>query len=378
MPTGIFIAMAHKPKVGGGGEHAHQLVTHLSAMGERMVVTVPFRIGKEVEDLEFDSNCGYQVIRFESSVRSGQWRSMSDFRRRMMVVDIVKAMRSVRPDYVVSNVSSLIPVFSVLAASRLARLPHFAFIHHIPPELDRLERRAIRVHLKTADQVLCVSRATAADAVGHGANPSKVHVIPNGIDLTPVDEAGTQDESDSSRPTLLTVARLMERKGVERVIQAMPKVLDSVPNARYVVVGDGAYRDKLERMAAESPARDCIEFTGSVSDSNKWAWYRKCSLFVMPSTIEGFGIVYLEANAFGKPVIGGNVMGVPDAIVDGETGLLVDPMNVDAIAEAIVGLLQDPGEARRLGRNGRERAERDFSWRANAEQFLDLVRITTS
>ena len=376
MATGLFVAMAHKPKVGGGGEHAHQMVTHLMDMGERLVVIVPYRSGQEAEDIEFDAACGYPVIRFESRVQSGQWRSIADIRKRMMIVDIVKAMRLVRPDYVVSNISSLIPVISVLSTTKLARIPHFAFIHHIPPKLGPLDRKAIRIQAKTADLLLCVSRATAADAIGHGGNPSKVHVIPNGIDLTPIDQAGVYDESESSRPTLLTVARLLRRKGVHRVIEAMPKVLSKIPNARYVVVGDGGYRDKLVQMAMESPARDAIEFTGPVSDAEKWKWYRKCSLFVMPSTIEGFGIVYLEANAFGKPVIGGNVMGVPEAVVDGETGLLVDPLDVDAIADAIIGLLQNSSEARRLGENGRKRAERDYSWRANAEQFLELVRMT--
>ena len=376
MATGLFVAMAHKPKVGGGEEHAHQMVTHLMDMGEHMVVTVPFRRGQEAEDVEFDSACGYPVIRFESRVRSGQWRSIADIRKRMIIVDFVKAMRLVRPDYVVSNIESLIPVISALSATRLARVPHFAFIHHIPPELSRFDKRALWLQARASDLLLCVSGATAADVIRHGGNPSKVHVIPNGIDLTPIHQAGTGDESESSRPTLLTVARLLKRKGIHRVIKAMPKVLSKFPNARYVVVGDGGYRDKLVKMAMESPARDSIEFTGPVSDAEKWKWYRECTLFVMPSTIEGFGIVYLEANAFGKPVIGGNVMGVPEAVADGETGLLVDPLDVDAIANAIIGLLQNPSEARRLGDSGRKRAERDFGWRARAEQFLELVRMT--
>ena len=127
-------------------------------------------------------------------------------------------------------------------------------------------------------------------------------------------------------------------------------------------------------MAASSPARDHIAFLGFLSEEEKLSWYATCNVFALVSDIEGFGVVYLEANAFGKPVVGGNVGGVPEAVVHGETGLLVNIEDSAEIADAIVRLLEDPLEARRLGENGRVRVKEEFQWTASARSLLAVIR----
>ncbi len=241
-----------------------------------------------------------------------------------------------------------------------------------------------RILHRMCDLVLCVSNDTARAVVACGAPRDKVRTVYNGIDLNEIDMWRRNSrkatyfsptvEVSCNGPILLTVSRLVEYKGIQRVIEAMPKVLSDVPDAQYVIVGDGSYRKDLRRLARESSARDAIVFLGRVTTDEKFACYEMCSVFVMPSGEEGFGIVFLEANAFGKPVIGGDVMGVSEVIKSGETGLLVDPHDVDAIAEAVVHLLRSSSEAHRLGENGRRRVEREFTWHASAEKFLTVTR----
>ena len=175
---------------------------------------------------------------------------------------------------------------------------------------------------------------------------------------------------------ILTVARLLEHKGIQWVIAAMPRILAEFPDARYVVVGDGSYGSELERAVADalpSHLRQAVTFLGRVSDSEKYACYDMCDVFAMPSSEEGFGLVYVEASAFGKPVVGANVMGVPEAVVHGETGFLVNPADVDALTNTILRLFRDASERERLGRNGRRYVESELSWDVSAKKYLNLV-----
>ena len=153
----------------------------------------------------------------------------------------------------------------------------------------------------------------------------------------------------------------------------MPLVLKSIPNARYIVVGDGDYRNDLERLAQQSPARNSIVFRGLLSDADKFRAYADSSLFALPSSEEGFGLVFLEANAFGKPVIGADVMGVQEALVHGKSGLLIDSHDTSALATAIVELLSDPMRMKRMGQFGLKRVRQEFTWQIAAKRVLELI-----
>jgi phosphatidyl-myo-inositol dimannoside synthase len=144
-------------------------------------------------------------------------------------------------------------------------------------------------------------------------------------------------------PVILTVCRLAagERyKGYDRIIEALPKILRSVPGARYLLAGAGADRPRIERLIRDLGLQDAVALAGFVPDNELADYYNLCDVFAMPSQAEGFGIVYLEALACGKPVLAGNRDGSRDALADGELGLLIDPDNPDEIADAIIGVLR--------------------------------------
>ncbi len=180
-------------------------------------------------------------------------------------------------------------------------------------------------------------------------------------------------------PVLLTVARYAARKGIDTVIRAMPGILRRRPDVIYRVRGKGN-REPYLRLAEEVGVAHAVDLGGPVSEEALPALYRECTLFVMLAReeddgvdVEGFGIVYLEAGASGRAVVGADSGGVAEAVVDGETGLLVPPADPEAGAAAILGLLDDPERARRLGVAGRARAETSFTWSRQARGLLELA-----
>lgn len=178
-------------------------------------------------------------------------------------------------------------------------------------------------------------------------------------------------------PLLLTVARLLPRKGHDRVLDALVVLRRELPDVRYLIVGAGMTEPALREQVRSLGLEDRVVFVGGVPHGEIPAYFAAADLFVHPNRqlangdVEGFGIVFLEAGAAGIPVLGGNSGGTPDAIRHGETGYLVDPNNVDEIAGRIRELLQDPVLRRRMGERGREWAAQ-FTWEAAARQVWEM------
>lgn len=177
----------------------------------------------------------------------------------------------------------------------------------------------------------------------------------------------------NGKKVVLTVGRLVARKGQDMTIKAMDKVWKTFSDVVYVIAGDGADRQRLEKLAGKS---ERIIFTGGVSDQEKNAWLSVADIFCMPARqskddIEGFGIVYLEANSFGIPVIGGNSGGVTEAVIHNKTGVLVDPTNVEEIADLIMVLLSNVAYAKTLGQTGLNRVRNSLTWDKNIHRLID-------
>lgn len=229
-------------------------------------------------------------------------------------------------------------------------------------------RRLAAFAADRADAVITVSGYCEQLIADTGAHPRQVRQIPGGVDL-PTEAAPVQSE----RPTVVTVARLEDRyKGHDVMLEALARVRERVVDVQWVVVGDGPLRGELEARAGRLGLDGAVRFLGAVPDAERDLWLRRAALLAMPSRLpddgragEGFGIVFMEAAVHGKPVVAGNVGGALSSVKDGETGLLVDPRDPAAVAEAIVRLLLDRELAGRLGAAGAARA-RELSWPAQA------------
>ncbi|MDP9341163.1 MAG: glycosyltransferase family 4 protein [Actinomycetota bacterium] len=231
----------------------------------------------------------------------------------------------------------------------------------------------LRVATSRASRVLAISRFTAR--VVRTAVPLRVPVslLPPGVDperFRP--DVSGQDVRRAhglgDRPLVVCVSRLVPRKGQDVLIRAMPRILRRVPDAVLLIVGGGPDRPRLEGLAAGLPPGS-VAFAGEVPDADLPAHYAAGDVFAMPCRsrlagleVEGFGIVFLEAAATGKPVVAGDSGGAAEAVQDGETGLVVDGRHEGAVAEAVAALLSDPARAADLGKAGRARVDRWFTW----------------
>ncbi len=286
-------------------------------------------------------------------------------------------------------VSHLLPMGTVARLLKRFRGVEYAVIVHgmdIALAMDaggRKREEAKRV-LAEASLVIANSAYTASLVAAFGIPNERVIIIrpsPAIPDAAPsaekVAEIKTRYGLDGSF-TLLSVGRLVARKGFASVIDAVAAYKEKGIAMRALIVGDGPERGRLERHAGIQRIADRVVFTGSVADQDLPALYAASDVFVMvPKSagpdVEGFGIVYLEANMIGKPVIGSRAGGVADAVIDGETGLLVDPGNLAALIEAIEKLRLDPALRASLGERGRLRVQEQFGWERQIRPFIEWL-----
>jgi glycosyltransferase involved in cell wall biosynthesis len=180
-------------------------------------------------------------------------------------------------------------------------------------------------------------------------DPNKIVILPNTFDanrfqIAPkpaylLEKYGLKPE----QPVILTVARLAEverYKGYDQVIQGLPQIRQQIPDVHYVIVGKGNDQARINELITQLGLQDCVTLAGFIPDEQLCDYYNLCDVFAMPSKREGFGIVYLEALACGKPVLGGNQDGAMDALCHGDLGSLVNPDDVGEIADTIIQILQ--------------------------------------
>lgn len=243
----------------------------------------------------------------------------------------------------------------------------------------RCLRRSV---LRAVDGLFPVSRHTAGVLRELGVRPDRVHVVANGADpdrLRPVDGRSFRARHGlGDDPVLFTLARLVPRKGIDTVLDALPAIARAVPSVRYVVAGEGPDRGRLEAIAVDRGLAGRVHFVGRVREDELAPAHSAADVFVMPARseppdVEGFGLVFLEAGACGTPVVGARAGGVPDAIVHGETGLLVPPDDAPALAGACIGLLRDPDVRARMGERARARVVNACTWDHAAARMLSVM-----
>lgn len=301
------------------------------------------------------------------------------------------------------HVGHILPIGTVaLMIKKYLGIPYLVYTHGmdvIYSQYSKRKKRLVELILKNADYIITNSRFTKEELIKLGASDKKItkvypcpNLIPKEIDLKEK-QAILAKYNLIDKKIILTVSRLVKRKGHDLTIRSLKNVLKVVPNAIYLIIGDGPYRPKLQELTKNLGLQNNVIFLG---DKNVYlsqndeielqTFYHACHIFIMPARevkelinnkerreAEGFGMVFLEANLFGKPVIGGRSGGQADAIIDGVTGFLVNPKNEQEIASALIKLLANPDLARRLGEQGRERVLREFQWPRQAQKIVQLL-----
>jgi phosphatidylinositol alpha-1,6-mannosyltransferase len=184
----------------------------------------------------------------------------------------------------------------------------------------------------------------------------------------------------SEKKVIVSVGRLVHRKGQDTLIESMPKILMQIPDAHLLFIGEGPYKDYLVKRAAELKVSHAITFIGRIQYDELPRYICVGDIFAMPSRsrlagleVEGLGIVYLEASACALAVIGGKSGGAPDAVLEGETGFAVDGTSADSVAQAAITLLDNPELARQMGVRGRQWIIDEWRWEIWAQKFAQLL-----
>ncbi len=236
--------------------------------------------------------------------------------------------------------------------------------------------------LLSAKNIVCVSANTLDILAGFMGEDirQKSHIVYPGINTDfVVDQQKFEDIRKQhnliNKTVLFSIGRLVKRKGVSDVIEAMREVNKTYPDLHYFIAGDGPEKMKLLDIAMKNKN---ITFLGRISDKEKNAWLSACDMFVQPAyatdnDFEGFGIVYLEASIAAKAVIAGNSGGVPEAVEDGVSGILVEPKNISKISQAIIRLAGDVGLRNKLGRQGHDRAVEWFNWERQIGRIYKII-----
>lgn len=231
---------------------------------------------------------------------------------------------------------------------RLRGIPYWTIAHGI--EAWNIKNPDRKKALHNADKILCVSNYTRNRLIQEQhLDPNKLSLLPNTFDSNRFTISGKPSylleryKLKPEQPIILTVNRLVSQesyRGYDKILEVLPQISQVIPNIHYIIAGKGDDRPRLEKSIAQHQLQDCVTLAGFVPDSELCDHYNLCDVFAMPSKLEGFGIVFLEALACGKPVLAGNQDGATDALYQGKLGALVNPDDTKEITQALVKILQ--------------------------------------
>jgi phosphatidylinositol alpha-1,6-mannosyltransferase len=356
----VLVTNDFPPRHGGIQRYMSRVAQELGQHDEAVVVVAPQTAGSA----GFDATQSFQILRYPGFERITSFGAMTLWLFRACVG--AKASYTVASMWFPGGLAAvLLPRF---LRGRLGVLAHGA---EIAPARTGLRRHVMRHVFQRADVIIANSQFTR-DLLTRAGVRQNVAIVHPGVDDDSIAPAR------AAHPTILSVGRLVSRKGFDKVIEALPTVLKLFPTAMYEIIGTGPQRADLEALADRCRVKDHVAFLGAVDDAQVREAYARAWCFALPARaiggdVEGFGIVYLEAALAGLPVIGGQGSGAEDAIAADETGLLVDGTSSEDVAEAIVALLADPERAATMGLRGRARAREHFTWRNTAAGIARLM-----
>jgi glycosyltransferase involved in cell wall biosynthesis len=406
----LIIASDYKPKPGGRADYIDNLARGLIKIGKKTKVLAVIQ-AHQTERIAFLKRYENWVIPFEIAhdERPNNWignkvvslleiarcvspttrhilERASLFRRSVQsVAKLEKVLAEQSPAAVVfGHLDMRLYPFTLFLQERTlpyAIIAHESEVYPFRGRKNDFIRRGTM--LKGARWIVANSRHTQSLVRMWGIPDERIKLV-----HPPISEQAINAEVDLSVPQrppetlrIVSICRLVKAKGLDTVMRAL-KILNArgIP-FRYSIAGDGDERAVLQSLAHQLGLRDQIDFMGYVSDAEKWCLLRSSDVFVMPSRIdpqaqhEGFGIAFVEAAAFGIPGVGSREGGIPDAVIDGKTGILVSQDSPEDLAAALEFLYQNPDKRIEMGRVGMERARVQFSPTSVATRFLEEISL---
>lgn len=380
----LVIALDFKPMPGGVAEYTHQLLLPLTSQIKKItVLTARMNFKTEV----FDKSVPYSVIRIplpaEPENIFHKIRSLFYY-----LFQCFRYIKQIRPDVIFINHIESWSIY-IFLITRLLRIPYYIMTHGL--EVTTIKKNRIfhfkaGLVLKHARKIFSVSSYTAEEIKKLGIRPEKIKVLLAGVDpgfYKPFNRAQVQKVrlkyGLKNKKVLLTIARIVKRKGIDMVIKVLPAVIKKYKNLVYLIGGTGPDLNRIKKMVNKSRLEKQVIFLGFINDQEKVPLLNACDLFIMPSRklsdgdVEGFGISYLEAMACEQIVIGGRSGGVPEAIDDKRTGFLVDPEDSSEIRDRIISLLGPGQRIKHIKKRARQSVLKKFNWSKIAADFYNTL-----
>jgi phosphatidylinositol alpha-1,6-mannosyltransferase len=364
----LFFATSNfKPETGGVAELGHRLAEALNSRSHGVTV-----IASCLERRQKEISSSYAIVRTTKK-------------------NLVQEAEKIIARQYIDGIFILIIASSWHTAHALGKkyhIPVILYIHGIEIikknnvyPLYWLKQYIKGLMLKKTDLLFCNSAFTASLALKRGARADRVFVLHPGI-LPCISATIPAKDPAPGKTVFFTMGRLVRRKGADYTIRALSLLANDCPDILYVIGGSGPedYEEELKKLVRELCLEEHVVFLGSIDDDTKNLWYQRHDVFIMPSRqlpdgdVEGFGIVFLEAALYGKPVIAGRSGGIPDAVEDGKSGVLVDPDSIHAIAEGMKYFIANLIKRKEMGEYGRNRAKNDFNWLRQADNFIMIVQ----
>ena len=387
----VLILTSSYPKYLGepSGLFLHLLAKYLSAQGWHLTVLAPnFPGGKKIEEIE-----GIQIYRFNYFVPSMQglcYRSgmLPNLRKSVILwlqvplylasmwYSVLKLLRTQSIDLI--HVHWVLPQGIIAGLVRVfSKIPILLTVHgsDIFSFKGKLAIFLKKFSLRQASAITANSLFTSS-IVNKLDRNVPINVVPMGVDTDEFNPARKnpkiRKELGIEGPMILFVGRLVENKGVQHLLQAMPSVLKIFPKAVLVIIGDGSQKDKLKKLVETMKISQSVNFLGTLSHSQLPEYYAEADVFVGLSEVEGLGVVFLEASSSGLPLVGTAIGGTADILLDGLTGIKVETDNMVELSRAIVRILRDDELNQRLSQNARDHAVKNFSWPRVAFRFAEV------
>jgi len=395
----LFFTQLFHPYIYGGGEYLLLLITkELVKRGHNVHVVVQKLQGSE----PFEEFNGIKIHRVGTEIESHGMLSpsirhnlaylLASLRKGREI--ILQGKKNGNPiDIIHSN--TYVPVISGHICSKLYGIPHVVTFHDVYQASDKKFWKDYTIkqnpdaafYTSTISKILedmimkfnvkafhTVSETSKMDLISCGVKKEKIHVIPNAIDSNHYNDSQLEMSvgENNHEPSIVFVGRLISYKNLETVIRAFQKVIQEVPNARLIIIGDGQYRSTLVKEA--SPLGKNVVFTGRISDPEKIKMIKSSSFMVFPSLVEGFGISIIEGFACKKAVLVSDLKPMSDIVTDGQTGYVIPSIDINKWADAITKLLIDKNKQKEMGENAYQEFLSNYEITKNVSRIESLYK----
>ena len=375
LKTLYILSSEFPPGPGGIGTHAYQLACQLQNRSWSVAVFAPQDYARQETIVEFNKRQPFSIIQFPTTSSIAYKYGIRAF---LVLWHIINK----RPKLILATGMKAVWLgwmSSLLFRVPLAVIGHGTEFQDGSPLKNWLTRRAF----DRATVVIAVSKFTSSLIYQCGIRPSSLEVIPNAADPD-LYQPGMENNAlcwkyKLFRPIVLTVGHLSKRKAQDVVIKALPHVVEHFPTLGYIMVGQPTLQDELRDLADSLNVGKHVMFAGMVSAEELPLYYNLCDVFVLVSRrtddgdVEGYGIAAIEAALCGKPTIGTRGCGLQEAVIEGETGLLVDMDDPLQTSHAILKLLGDQQLRMAMGQRALERAKKEYTWEATGAVYHGLL-----